>query len=74
MPTDLEGKPDSVIKDALGKVLYADYPDGYNPGETTHFYCEGCGKPFVVEPTVSYKIRKESEELDFSSTTASLLD
>ena len=25
MPTDIEGKPDSIVKDVLGKVLYAEY-------------------------------------------------
>lgn len=73
-PTDLEGKPEDLLKDNLGKVLYVDYHKNYSPCQVTRYICDGCGKPFVVEPTVTYKVKKEAKELDFSTTTSSLLD
>ena len=73
-PDDYAGKPMNVIRDALGKILYVEYQDGYEPVATEHFVCEECGKPFVVENTVSYKVKKEAEELDFSTDKVSLLD
>ena len=73
-PTDLEGKPESILKDALGKVIFVDYPEGYSPEQTTKYVCDTCNKPFLVEPTVSYKVKKEASELDFSDTSASLID
>jgi len=74
MPGDLIGKPDSVVRDALGKILYADYEEDCEPLATESFICDQCGKPFVVEPAISYKVKKEDEEKDFSSDTVSLLD
>ena len=74
MPGDFLGKPDSLVKDALGKILYCDYEEGEEPLATESFICDHCGKPFVVEPVISYKVRKEDEEKDFSSDTVSLLD
>lgn len=73
MPGDLIGKPDSVVRDALGKVLYIDYPEDEQPLTSEQFVCENCGKPFVVEPTVGYKVKKETEELDFTEDTVSLI-
>lgn len=74
MPGDLIGKPDSVVRDALGKILYADYEEDCEPLATESFICDNCGKPFVVEPVISYKVKKEDEEKDFSTDTVSLLD
>lgn len=74
LPDDFTGKPEQVIKDALGKILYVDYQEGYEPNATEHYTCENCGKPFVVESSVSYKVKKEAEELDFSTDKVSLLD
>lgn len=73
MPGSFIGKPDNVIKDALGKILYEDYLPGEEPNLVEHFECEECGKPFVVEATVSYRTKEEAEELDFSSEYVSLL-
>lgn len=73
-PTDFTGRPESVIKDALGKVLYQEYEEGYEPSMASSFICDQCNKPFVVEPIITYKVRKEVEELDFSEQTVSLLD
>jgi len=74
MPGDLTGKPDSVVRDALGKIIYLDYVEGEEPCQLAEYECDNCGKPFVVEATVSYKARKQAEEKDFSSPYASLLD
>ena len=74
LPVDFTGKPEEIIKDSLGKILYVDYQKNYEPVSVEHFTCENCGRPFVVEVNVSYKAKKEAEELDFSSQTVSLLD
>lgn len=71
LPGSFTGKPENVIKDALGKVLYVDYAE--EPTLVEHFECEECGKPFVIEATVSYKAKEEAEELDFSTESVSLL-
>lgn len=73
LPGSFTGKPENVIKDALGKILYEDYAPGDEPCLVEHFECEECGKPFIVEATVSYKTKEEAEELDFSSGMVSLL-
>jgi len=44
------------------------------PGQIEHYICDECGKPFVVEPVITYKVRKEDEANDFSDLSASLLD
>lgn len=72
-PHDFAGKPSTVLRDALGKILYQEYPEDYEPGMSTTYICDGCGKKFIVEPSITYKTRKEVEELDFSETSVSLL-
>ena len=74
MPGDLVGKPDSIVRDALGKIIYQDYPEGETPTQSESFVCDECGKPFVVEPVISYKVKKEDEALDFSDPYSSLID
>ena len=74
VPGELLGNPDSVVKDALGKILYEDYADGEEPEYVEHFECENCGKPFVIEASLTFKTKKEDEELDFSEQYVSLLD
>lgn len=74
MPGDIEGKASSVVRDALGKALYVGYEEGKEPCSKTEYVCDGCGKAFSVEPTVSYRATKAPEELDFSSDEASLID
>jgi predicted RNA-binding Zn-ribbon protein involved in translation (DUF1610 family) len=68
------GKPDSVIRDALGKIIYEDYEENEEPNLEEHYECDNCGKSFVVNATISYKSGEEKEELDFSNQFASLLD
>lgn len=74
IPGELLGNPDSVIKDPLGKILCEDYADGDEPEFVEHFECENCGKPFIVEANLSFKSKKEEEELDFTEQYVSLLD
>jgi hypothetical protein len=73
MPGAFLGKPESVIRDALGKIIYLDYAEGLEPLQLEKFFCNGCDKPFIVEPTLTFKTRKEVEELDFTETFVSLL-
>lgn len=73
MPDSFVGRPDSVVRDALGKILYLEYEGGNEPCQSEQYYCDGCDKPFIVEPVLTFKIKKEAEELDFSETYASLL-
>ena len=73
MPGDLMGRPTTIIRDALGKILYLEYEPECEPVSVERFFCDSCEKPFLVEPVVSYKVKKESEELDFSQPNVSLL-
>ena len=74
MPSDFAGKPDSIVRDALGKIIYHEYPEDYEPSMTQTFICDGCGKQCIVEPIITYKIKKEAEEFDFSEPYVSLLN
>lgn len=69
----LTGKPSDIIKDCLGKVIYVDYEKGRELDLVEHFVCELCEKPFQIEATVSYKVKEEKEELDFSNQEVSLI-
>lgn len=73
-PNDFLGKPDSIIRDALGKIIYDDYYEEDEPCFTESYECDNCGKPFVVNATVTYSTKEEKEETDFSTQFASLLD
>lgn len=75
MPHSLIGQPDDIVRDALGKLVYADYdtPDR-EPEFIEHFVCEFCDKPFIVEATVTYKTMTETPENDFQNQYVSLLD
>lgn len=74
MPGDLVGTPDSVIRDALGKTIYVDYVEDEQPATAEEYVCDNCGHSFIVEPVIQYKVRKQSEELDFGNDSVSLLD
>lgn len=75
LPGSIIGHPDEVIRDSLGKIIYEDYStEAHEPDLIEHFVCEHCEKPFVVEAAVTYKIKKESPENDFSTKYVSLLD
>ena len=74
MPGDLIGEPETVIRDALGKIIYQEYDEGNEPVQVGHYVCDECGKPFTVEPVIAYKVKKEDEAKDFSDLSSSLLD
>lgn len=74
MPGALIGYPEDVVKDALGKILYEDYPEGKEPNMIENFVCEYCNKPFIVEATITYKTIEEAPERDFSCEYVSLID
>ena len=73
MPDDLTGQPKNVIKDPLGKILFVEYEEDGEPALTQKFECMECGKAFIVEANVSYKVKLVPEEEDFSTDTVSLL-
>ncbi len=74
MPGELVGVPGQIVRDALGKIIYQEYDDEDLPAQVEHYVCDECGKPFVVEPVITYKVRKEDEAVDFSDLSSSLLD
>ena len=75
MSGSLIGQPDEVIRDAFGKIIYEDYYSEFRkPDNTEHFVCEKCDKPVVVEAFVTYKVKEEAPERDFSTKYVSLLD
>ena len=64
----------NIIRDALGKIIYQDFEDECEPVSEKRYYCDECGKSFIVEPVISFKVKKEEEQLDFSEQSVSLLD
>ena len=71
MPGAFLGRPDDLVKDSLGKIIYE---DGDEPDMIEHYTCDYCNKPFVVEATITYKSLLEEPERDFQSQYVSLLD
>lgn len=71
MPGQIIGKADNVIKDPTGRILYTEWSE--EPEATEHFICDGCGKGFVVEASVTFKTYAEDEEKDFTDLSSSLL-
>jgi sarcosine oxidase delta subunit len=74
MPGAFLGRPEDLVKDSFGKILYEDYREGNEPEMIEHFICEYCDKPFVIEATITYKSMEEEPEKDFSTQYVSLLD
>lgn len=73
MPDDLTGKPDVVIKDPLGKILYVDYKKDCEPVNTTTYECDNCFKEFTVKAQITLTAEPVSEEKDFSTEYTSLI-
>lgn len=73
-PDDLFGKVKNVLRDPTEHILFVEYEEGCEPTLTEHFECYNCGRPFVVEAQVSFKVKEEAEELDFSNQYVNLLD
>ena len=74
MPGAFLGRPDDLVKDSLGKILYEDYQEDKEPDMIEHFICDYCDKPFVIEATITYKTMEEAPERDFQNQYVSLLD
>ena len=73
MPGAFLGRPDDLVKDSFGKILYEDYREGEEPDMTEQYICDYCNKPFIIEATISYKTMEEAPEKDFSTQYVSLL-
>lgn len=73
MPGELLGtpRPNGIIKDPLGKILYLDFED--EPATTFEFTCEDCDKDFLVDVLLQATVRRKPEEEDFSNLETSLL-
>lgn len=72
---ELVGGSCNVIKDAIGKILYLDYQtEDAEPQYVEEYICDSCNKPFSIEATLTFKSKPVDEALDFSETSASLLD
>ena len=76
-PEKLLGKPENVIRDTLGKIIYTEYHTERGgveeiPVFTEEYYCDNCGRNFVIEIDLNFKTRQQDEELDFSDTSVSL--
>jgi hypothetical protein len=50
-----------------------EYAEGDEPCQPEKYFCDNCDKPFIVEPVITYKVKKEVEELDFTEKFVSLL-
>ena len=74
MSSTFFGKPKDIVKDALGTIIYVDYPEDKEPVRLESYTCDYCNKPFVVEATVAYKAMEETPAKDFSSPYVSLID
>ena len=74
MPGATLGRPEDIVKDSFGRILYEDYQEGKEPDMFEHFICDFCNKPFVVEATITYKSFEEEPERDFQSQYVNLLD
>ena len=73
LPGSFIGHPQDVVRDSFGKLLYEDYQEGKEPEMTEHYICDYCGKPFVVEASITYKTMAEAPERDFTTEYVSLL-
>ena len=75
LPGELIGQPDDIVKDSLGRILYEDYSTAdKEPSLESHYICDYCDKPFIVEATTTYRTREEAPENDFVTQYVSLLD
>jgi len=72
-PDDFVGKPATVVKDALNKIIYLDYEEDAEPVLAQTYECDGCGNTFVVEASLSFKVRETEPELDFKQQYTSII-
>ena len=71
-PGELEGKPDSIVKDALGTILYSDYVEGEEACPEEEYVCDVCGRRLRIKPRMTFEVEEAPEELDFARDSASL--
>lgn len=74
LPEEHIGKTDTVIRDALGKILYVEYDEDNEPEQSELYCCDHCNREFIVEVECKYKATPQKEELDFTELSSSLLD
>ena len=74
IPGAFLGRPDDIVKDSFGKIIYEDYEPCKEPDMIERYTCDYCDKPFVVEATLTYKTMAEEPERDFGTQYVSLLD
>ena len=75
MPNAIIGQPDEIVKDSLGRILYEEYyTEEREPSLEESFTCDYCGKPFIIEATVTYKTKEEAPEKNFKEQYVSLID
>ena len=74
IPGAMLGKPEDVVRDSFGRLLYEDYEPGKEPDMIERYICDYCDKPFIVEASITYKTMAEEPERDFKNQYVSLLD
>lgn len=75
VPGALVGQPrGGIVKDPSGKIVCVDYPDEAEPIKLERYTCDYCGKPFVIEATITYKSLSEDPARDFENPYVSLVD
>lgn len=67
------GKPQDIVKDSFGKIIYSEYPEGEEPVTIETYICDKCENSFIVEATITYKAKKEADEFNFKNEFTSLL-
>lgn len=71
-PDNAIGQPDEVIRDPLGKILYESYREDSEPLAEETYFCDQCGRQFIVELETKFKVKQQKEELDFSDLSVNL--
>ena len=74
LPGAFLGRPEDVVRDSFGKLLYEDYEVGKEPDMMERYTCDYCDQPFIVEASITYKTMTEVPERDFKNQYVSLLD
>lgn len=66
------GRPEEVMRDCVGKLLYFEYAKGREADPIEHFICESCDRAFQIEAQLTFKVKEEKEELDFTNQSTKL--
>lgn len=73
-PNQFLGDPETLIRDALGKIIYTEFKPTAEPTFTESYICNNCNSAFLVDAHITYKVKAEREELNFAKTSVGLLD